>query len=108
MDIPDDGENNSTKNQEAGARGVGGSVPGHVMRRLQTLALRLVERYALLSEKDRGLTCRGLCQLWLAFSGPGQGDNLPRMVSEGGLLGDCFLFPQMARLDETRTSLSGC
>lgn len=61
--------------------GVGATVPGHVMRRLETLALRLVEKFPLLSYKDRGLVCRGLCQLWLALSGPGQGDNLSRLVS---------------------------
>eukprot|EP00752_Nemacystus_decipiens_P003549 g3275.t1 len=60
--------------------GMGGAVPGHLMRRLQALALRMVEKYALLSQKDRALACRGLCQLWLAFSGPGQGDNLSRML----------------------------
>lgn len=60
--------------------GMGGAIPGHLMRRLQTLSLRMVESYALLSQKDRALACRGLCQLCLAFSGPGQGDNLSRMV----------------------------
>lgn len=65
---------------------MGGAVPGHLMRRLQTLSLRMVEKYALLSQKDRGLACQGLCQLWLALSGPGHGDDLSRMVRvEGGV-----------------------
>lgn len=64
--------------------GMGGAIPGHLMRRLQALSLRLVEKYVLLSQKDRALACRGLCQLWLAFSGPGQGDNLSRMVRATG------------------------
>lgn len=63
---------------------MGGAVPGHLMRRLQTLSLRLVEKYALLSKNDRGFACQGLCQLWLALSGPGHGDNLSRMVRVKG------------------------
>lgn len=59
---------------------LGGAVPGDVMRRLQALASRLVEKFALLSPKDRSLVCSGLCQLWLALSGPGQGDSLSRVV----------------------------
>lgn len=59
---------------------LGGGVPGDVMRRLQALASRLVEKFALLSSKDRSLVCSGLCQLWLALSGPGQGDSLSRVV----------------------------
>lgn len=61
---------------------LGGAVPGDVMRRLQTLASRLVEKFALLSPKDRSLVCSGLCQLWIALSGPGQGDNLSRVVRD--------------------------
>jgi len=85
MDV--DGEDS---NEAKGARGInsggmGGAVPGHLMRRLQTLALRMVDKYALLSQKDRGLACQGLCQLWLALSGPGQGDSLSRMVRREGV-----------------------
>lgn len=61
---------------------LGGAVPGDVMRRLQALASRLVEKFALLSPKDRSLVCSGLCQLWLALSGPGQGDSLSRVVRD--------------------------
>lgn len=89
MDVVDDDDDGGTGKGE-GERaivspgGMGGAVPGHLMRRLQSLSLRMVEKYALLSQKDRALACRGLCQLWLAFSGPGQGDNLSRMVRGGG------------------------
>lgn len=93
MDVVDDNGGDDDKGgapgKGEGARGIvipggmGGAVPGHLMRRLQALALRMVEKYALLSHKDRALACRGLCQLWLAFSGPGQGDNLSRMVRGG-------------------------
>lgn len=85
MDVDEEGGPVAGKGKGGGARGgvpggMGGAVPGHLMRRLQSLSLRLVENYALLGNKDRGLACQGLCQLWLAFSGPGQGDNLSRMV----------------------------
>lgn len=60
--------------------GSGAAVPGHLIRRLETVATRLVEKYALVGHKDRELVCRGLCQLWLSLAGPGQGDNLSRMV----------------------------
>lgn len=95
MDVDDNGDDNDNGRvpaDEKGDRdtvipgGMGGAVPGHLMRRLQTLSLRMVEKYAMLSQKDKALACRALCQLWLAFSGPGQGDNLCRMVrgDEGG------------------------
>ena len=61
---------------------LGGAVPGAVMRRLQALASRLVEKFALLSPKDRSLVYSGLCQLWLALSRPGQGDSLSRLVRQ--------------------------
>ncbi|CAM9233124.1 unnamed protein product [Ectocarpus fasciculatus] len=85
MDVDEEGSPVAGKGKGGGVRGVvlggmGGAVPGHLMRRLQSLSLRLVDNYALLGNKDRGLACRGLCQLWLAFSGPGQGDNLSRML----------------------------
>lgn len=86
MDVDGDDDKGSILDKGKGRLvpgGMGGAVPGHLIRRLQTLSLRLVEKYALLSQKDRGLACQGLCQLWLAFSGPGQGDNLSRMVSIG-------------------------
>lgn len=56
------------------------AVPGHVLRRLETIAVRLMEQYPRMNHKDRELACRGLCQLWVALSGPGQGDNLSRAV----------------------------
>ena len=88
MDVDDDGSKGVPGMGKA-ARGIvipggmGGAVPGHLMRHLQALSLRMVEKYALLNQKDRALACQGLCQLWLAFSGPGQGDNLSRMVRRG-------------------------
>ena len=88
MDVEDDegGE------QEGGGRGkgkqgrapdgaTGAAVPGHVMRRLEEIATRLVQSYELLSRNDRGLACRALAQLWLALAGPGQSDNLSCLVS---------------------------
>lgn len=79
----DAGHDKGGGSQERGVlrEGIGGAVPGHLIRRLEVLAVRLVEKYALLSHKDRELACRGLCQLWLSLSGPGQGDNLRRSVS---------------------------
>eukprot|EP00903_Cladosiphon_okamuranus_P011333 g10683.t1 len=85
MDV-DNNSNGGVPGEGKGARriaipgGMGEAVPGHLMRRLQTLSLRMVEKYAVLSQKDRALACRALCQLWLAFSGPGQGDNLSRVL----------------------------
>lgn len=70
--------------------GIGRAVPGHLVRRLEVLAVRMVEKYALLSHKDRELACRGLCQLWLSLSGPGQGDSLRRSVSAVFFLGWYF------------------
>ncbi|CAN0077665.1 unnamed protein product, partial [Ectocarpus sp. 12 AP-2014] len=85
MDVDEEGGSVAGKGKGGGVRGgvpggMGGAVPGYLMRRLQSLSLRLVENYALLGNKDRGLACQGLCQLWLSFSGPGQGDNLSRML----------------------------
>lgn len=100
MEVVDDDEGRGMPDKGKGRvvpGGIGGAVPGHLMRRLQTLSLRLVEKYALLSQKDRGLACQGLCQLWLAFSGPGQGDNLSSMVRAEGTL-------QLARYDGVRVS----
>lgn len=91
MEVVDDDEGRGVLDKGKGkvvAGGIGGVVPGHLMRRLQTLSLRLVEKYALLSQKDRGLACQGLCQLCLALSGPGQGDNLSRMVRARVMLDD--------------------
>ncbi|CAM9513977.1 unnamed protein product, partial [Ascophyllum nodosum] len=64
MDVEDDegGE------QERGGRGkgtqgrapdgaTGAAVYGHVMRRLEEIATRLVQSYDLLSRNDRGLAC---------------------------------------------------
>lgn len=64
----------------AAEMGIGGAVPGHLMQRLETLALKLVDKYMLLSLKDRALARRGLCQLWMALSGPGQKDGFSRVV----------------------------
>lgn len=84
MDVDDDEEGDvdrgKGKGPSAPGRVAGAAVPGHVMQRLESLAIRLVEKYALLSDSDRGLACRGLCQLWLALAGCGQGDNLSRAV----------------------------
>ena len=88
MDVEDDegGE------QEGGGRGkgkqgrapdgaTGAAVYGHVTRRLEEIATRLVQSCDLLSRNDRGLACRALAQLWLALAGPGQSDNLSCLVS---------------------------
>lgn len=87
-DMDDDGGDGGSRSSIeviAGAipGGTGTSVPGHVLRRLEATATRLVENYALMNGKDRGLVCRALCQLWVSLSGPGQGDNLSRVVSRG-------------------------
>lgn len=67
---------------ETSSPGVAGAgIPGHLLRRLATLATHLVEKYAMLVHQDRALACRGLCQLWVSLSGPGQGDNLSHAVS---------------------------